>query len=350
MSVFTIENFLIFLLIFEGCIIIIMTIFLVGIRVCEYYEKGWEQLAKQHISLAILEQMEKISKAPLEIILKPYAGTDILLYQVESFDRRFTGGDWEEVKSTILRHLLLPKARRLYKKLSWIKRNFAARCFALEPFPIDEKKILTLNEDPVFLVRAIAASAVIKLSIEKGVFKIIEYMSRQQGYSHYFYQDLIVNEGKAPVFDLIEQIANSNKDPAIQEACLNVLAGKSSRIDKPFLFEDLNSENESVRLGAVKVFAHNLQVESPQVLLKSMDDKNPQIRAQAAMGLSHFLSEETLEKLERALSDAEWIVRLQAALSLKKMGKLGMTILNKQTPEVSQKAYDTAQYALQFDW
>lgn len=347
---FDLETFMLYFIIYEAIAILVLVIALFLIKFWQIYNAKRQKKMQQEISLVILDAMEMENPQLLDKLLKPFSGTEMLLHQVEAFDRRFLGALWEEVKSEILRQHLLPYARKHYNSFSWIKRNFSARCFSLEPFPIDEQKILKLLNDSKFLVRSAAASAVVKLGIEDGIATIIQYMSLRQGYSRFFFQDLLINHGSFYAFAVIEEIAMENKDPDIQIACLDVLAGKSLAINKPFLKEDLESSNEEVRLAAIRLYANNLQKESATVLSKFIDDPYSAIRAEAVEGLSHFLSEETLQILETALSDPAWVVRLKAAFSLKKMGKLGMDILKKQLPELNKRAYDTAIYALQFDW
>jgi HEAT repeat protein len=346
---FDIETFMLYFIIYEAIAIFFLVIALFGIKFYQIYNAKKQKRLQQEISLIILESMELENPQHCEL-LKPYRGMEMLLHQVEAFDRRFLGALWEEVKSEILRQHLLPYARKYYNSFSWIKRNFAARCFSLEPFPIDEAKILKLLNDKIFLVRSAAATAVVKLGIETGIQKIIEYMSERQGYSRIFFEDLLINQGSFYVFAVLEDIASENKDPDVQIACLDVLSGKTLAINRPFLHEDLDSEHDGVRLAAVRLYANNLQKNSEEVLSRLIKDTNSDIRAEAVEGLSHFLSEHTLEVLENSLSDPAWIVRLKAAFSLKKMGKLGMEILKKQMPELNKRAYDTAIYALQFDW
>ncbi len=347
---FDIETFMLYFILYETGLIIFLIIGLFVIKFYQLWNEKRQKVMQQEISLIILESMEMQDPQHADQLLKPYTGTEMLLHQVEAFDRRFLGALWEEVKSEIVRNHLLPYARKKYNSFSWIRRNFAARCFALEPFPIDEAKILRLLNDKIFLVRSAAAIAVVKLGIESGIVKIIDYMAQTRGYSRFYFQDLLTNQSSFYVFAVLEELATENKDPDVQVACLDVLAGKSLVINRPFLKEDLESEHENVRLAAVKVYANNLQKESISVLSKLVDDPNSQIRAEALEGLSHFLSEETLKILENALSDPAWIVRLKAAFSLKKMGKIGITILKQQLPELNKRAYDTAIYALQFDW
>lgn len=343
--------FLFVLLLAEIVILVGLIVALIIIKIKEAYDNKWQPYYKQTISLILLEALEHVEGTePLEVSLKPFAENQLLIYQVENFERRFKGGDWDKIKERIAKQFLIPRARRIYDSVSWTNRNYAARAFALYPLREDTHKILHLLEDSVFLVRAIAASAAIALEIPDAVDKIIRRMSTQESYSHFFYRDLVINQGTIKVFEQVQELAQKDKDLGVHLSCLEILAGKSIKITRPFLSKDLHSTDDQIRLAAVRVYAHNLQKESAVVLSLCIEDSYPQIRMEAAMGLRHFLSESTLKQLEKALSDPEWPVRLQAGLSLKNMGKVGEQILNDQSPEKNKTAYDTAEYVKHFDW
>ena len=344
-------NFLFIILAAELIILMLLIFALVFVKVRDYYADKREKYAQQTISLLFLETLEKVEDVqPLEVALKPFANDRILLYQVENFERRFKGGEWDKIKKAVSEIFLLPKARKFYSSPTLSQKNFAARAFALCPFQDDLPKILSLLNDDSFLIRAIAASAAIELEDFAAVDKILFFMSQQEGYTHFFYRDLLVNKSSINVLKYIEEVAEKNKDLAIHLCCLEVLSRKSLIITRHFLTKDLHSADEKIRLAAVRLYAHNLQKESPVVLSLCIEDSYPQIRMEAAIGLRHFLSGSALKLLEKALSDKEWEVRLQAGLSLKNMGKLGQQILDNQSPEGNQVAYDTAQYVSHFDW
>lgn len=345
------ENYLILLIILlaEVVTLTVLTLTLIVVKVYDYYQSKREPYLKRSISLIILEALENVKGDPLEKSLKPFANEQILLYQTEAFSRRFQGGEWEEIKTVICNTFLIPRARKLYKSHLWAHRNYAARTFSLLPMLEDTDKILALLNDDVFLVRAIAAGAAVSLELPKAIEKIIHYMSQHEGYTYYFFRDLLINKSTVTVLEQIEEMAQQDKDPHIHLACLDILSGKSMIIKRPFLSKDLHSTDEKTRLAAVRIYAHNLQKESAVVLSLCIEDSYPEIRKEAALGLSHYLSEQTLKLLEKALSDGEWIVRLQAALSLKKLGKIGQQILDDQKSEENNIAYETAQYVTHFD-
>ncbi len=113
-----------------------------------------------------------------------------------------------------------------------------------------------------------------------------------------------------------------------------MLSGKAITINSPFLRQDLESTNLQIRRAAVKVYARNPQDDSAAVLLNCLDDPDEEIRLQAAYGLEFHESKECLEKLRYTLSDNFWAVRLQAAMTLRKFGRPGMEVLQRQNPQV----------------
>lgn len=309
-----------------------------------------EIIERQKISEIIISCLQKKPTDLATTGISKYALSDVLLSVIEQFDRRLSGGEWEKLKREIMEKYLIPKTRRWSKSRSWKKRNFTARCFALCPQPEQAQDILRLVDDPDFLVRSFAAIAAIEIKSKDGVHKILEQMSQNQGYTHAYYRDILLQSKSLEIFRWIEEMAASEADLSLHVSCLDVLAGTTLTINLPFLRQDLHSPNLKVRLAAVKVFANNLQVDSMGVLTQSLDDPNEDIRAAAILGIEHFASPNTLLKLTEALSDPCWTVRIQAAQSLKKMGLVGKRVLEKQDPLTQQAAYEAAQYALTFDW
>ncbi|MEI8124939.1 MAG: HEAT repeat domain-containing protein [Parachlamydiaceae bacterium] len=338
------------ILILEFFLLIILTYALIFRRFWVKYRDQRNEKIKEKISFMIIQCLKEKKLFVDKTELKKFCFNPNFLSVIEQFDRRLRGGDWEELKRSIAENCLMKRAQRWTKSRSWIKRNFSARCFALSPRKEYEQEILLLIDDPVFLVRSFAAVAAVDIRSQKGVAKIITQMSHTTGYSYSFYRDIILQSKSKDVFECVEDLAANNNNENITLACLDVLSGISKVITLPFLRNDLMSSNEAVRVAAVKVFAHNPQVDSPTVLSKCANDLNENIRALALWGLEYFASEESLKQLSQALSDSSWIVRSQAAKSLKKMGGLGLNVLEKQNPEKNRPAYEAAQYALNFDW
>ena len=226
----------------------------------------------------------------------------------------------------------------------WIKRNFAARCFALEPLIEDEKSILSLIDDPIFLVRSLASHAAIQLDSKEGIMKTLLHMSQETGYAHYRYRDILLH-GSKNAFLWIEEIAEKKKRTSIHLACLEVLAGTTITLPLPFLEDDLASKNSNVRLATLKVLNRHPQKNSEKILFKCLKDPEEDVRAEAAIGLENFSSEETLKQLKIALKDSSIKVRLQAGTTLKKFGEVGREILMHQDEKQSR---DIAKYVLEF--
>jgi hypothetical protein len=344
-----IKYLLYFILSFELSVLVILILFILGRRVWLFFKEKKDEHAKQMIAKILLDGMKYQLPIERRWEIKALASQEILLNALEQFDHRFSDEKWDELKRRISALYLLPRAREGANSWHWINRHFSARCFALTPFSEDERTILALLDDPVFLVRSQAAIATVRLEIKEGVEKIIQYMSKEPGYARYFYRDLLLQGRSKEFFLWIETIALKTQDLGIQLACLDILADKTITLTLSFLHRDLESDNVSLRIAAVKVFARNPQKDSADVLLKSMEDPHPEIRAEAAYGLEYFATKESFEKLTQALRDETWTVRLQAAKSLKRMGRTGMEILKQQNAASHREAYDAAQYALQFD-
>lgn len=302
------------------------------------------------ISRIIVECLEGKRTVAKEVRLSKFAYQENLLSLMETFNRRFSGEEWEKVKEWIASEFLLTKARQWKTSKSWVKRNYSARCFALLPLVDDEDAILVLMDDPVFLVRNFAAIAAIRLESKQGLDKIIQHMSNEKGYARFFYRDILLNSKSLKIFNWIEEYAAYEREGEIHLTCLDLLAGINMPIDSHFLRGDLKSSKLSIRVAALKVFSNNPQIDSAEVLSKYINDPNEEIREQAVHGLGFVLSETTLEKLRQALNDPSWKVRFEAAKALKEMGRAGKAVLQRQTIDQGKEAYETAQYVLQFDW
>lgn len=255
------------------------------------------------------------SRSVAVIFLRPL----ILLEVLEDYNRRLNGADWEAIKLSLSKEFLLPKMRNWVKSWFWIKRNFAARALALTPLPQDEPYILYLIDDSSFLVRSIAATAAVRLESEKGVIKTLRNMSREPGYAHYYYSD-ILSQGSTQVFSWVAEAAAKRDD--LHLACLEVLAAKVAPVPTPFLEQDFKASNSSVRQAALRVAIRNPQKGSVEIFSNCLKDPDEQIRKLGGSGLGNYSVEESYEALLKGAADPSWKVRLECAKSLKKLGKI----------------------------
>ena len=245
----------------------------------------------------------------------------LFLETLEAYDRKIKGIQWETLKKTLATQFLLPKARKWFKSLFWVKRNFAARVFSLAPQNEDETYILALIDDPSFLVRCFAATAAIKIESQKGVLKILEKMQQEPGYENYYYSDMF-SQGSQQIFQWIIEFANTY--PKLRLQCLSVLKLKTSSIPPSFLNPDLNASDLKTKIAALEILVRNPSLGSVKIFASCFKDLNERIRVLGACGLGNFSTQESLSLLKNGYLDPSPLVRLECARSLKKLGKTNL--------------------------
>ncbi len=327
-------SLLIYIFIFELVFLFIFIIATIFHRFIFYFILRNIQKRKNTLSSYFVECIEK--KQPFEE--KNYPGRSFwqkeLLEVLETFNGRFQGGDWETLKHAAAQIFLLPKARKWARSFSWTKRNFAARSFVLSPLLEDEKTILRLMDDKHFLVWNKAALAAIELESAEGIRKALIAMTREPGFSHFFYRDALLHCSQTAAKQMIKE----GNDPAVHEACLDVLGAKSWILSIPFLPNDLQSKDANIRFLAICALIRNPLPDCTEILIGALSDPYEQIRIQAAKGLAIYSPLTHLDCLERALSDKSWFVRIETARALKQAGAKGMEILHRQKEAIAKEA------------
>jgi hypothetical protein len=344
---FYLNTIVIYLLVIEILLILFFIILIPIHRILLFYRKTADDRKKEELSQTIISSLEGKELPPL--YLSKFRDLKNLLLTLETFEYRIRGKEWEALKDKIVKAYLLPIARKKANSFSWVKRNFAARCFALCSLQKDEKIQLKLINDPIFLVRSIAALALVRLEHKQGILEVIKQMSREKGYAHFFYRDLLLKCSKKQ-FEWIQEIAEQEKDPLIHLTCLELLTERGIVKIPNYLREDAHSDHVNIRLQAVKILARNPQEDSRAILIKSTEDPIPEIREEAVSGLQYFASNEVFSKLTEALRDSVWLVRLKAAQTLKKMGQKGIEILKDQNQNTNKNAYEVSQAVLEHNW
>lgn len=348
---FYLKDLSFFILIVESIIVFVLLFSILLHRLFYKFRSKRNKKDKKFVSELILQCIKANSIAGKEELFKKYSNTRTLLKGLEGYNSLFKHNDWKILKTDIAQKYLLPYARKITFSFIWTKRNFAARCFFLAPLPIDEIFMIQLLNDPVFLVYSNAALALVQLDNKEGIVKTIKRMSEEKGYSHFFLKDILVQNLSRRGFLWVEELAlNAPENRVLRLTCLELFCEKECELDTNLLESALSSDDEELRLAAIKVYARNIQPKSKETLLRCIDDPNEKIRAEAAFGLKSFKSPLTLSKLSHSLKDPAWIVREQSARTLKEIGKEGIEILKQQTPEQDRNAYEVANYILKFDW
>lgn len=264
-----------------------------------------------------------------------------LLEVAESYNLKIKGEDWEKTKKEISTHFLIQYARKWARSFSWKKRNFAARVFNLFPFQEDEEMILKLMNDPEFIVRSPASSAAISLQSEKGIHKALYSIAHDEGYSFYFYQDLLV-QNPDKVFEKVIEFA---KDPDIHGGALRVLGSHTWSKPIPFLKDDLESPDPVIRRLGYKVLLNNEYQNRQEYFIKGLLDADEEVVLQSIRGIALYDITPHLQKLKEFLENRSWTIRLASARALMKEGKEGPQILKNET---NATAREVAKYVMDF--
>jgi HEAT repeats len=342
------DNIMFFIFILEVIIVIILLIvILVSKALIGYSNRNAARLYKK-LSEQLASSLAHGTPFNPKFNKYSYYSLTTLLAVVESFDHRFKGGEWHELKNEISRKYLINKARSWSKSLFWVKRNFSARVFAITSYPEDETTVIKLMDDKVFLVSSIASIVAVKIELRDGIYKILKKMTASNGYSYYLFRDLLLT-GSEKILLWIEEFAVQDESPAFHIACLDILEDSYLPLSKLSLEKDFYSNNPKIRLAACKIYSNNPQHDSPQKLIEASKDSDITIRAEAIQALSQFYSPKTIAALEKCLLDEDLHVRIQAALTLSKLGEEGIQTLKTQNPTTNVNAYEAAQYALQFN-
>lgn len=303
---------------FEILVLIFVLVFILIKRISYFFSSRNEEKRKQKLSAIVSACFLKNEKC--ELIEKVYT-SQLLLSVLESFNHRFNGEQWDLLKEGLSKKFLLPKARGWIKKGSWLKRNFAARVFALSPLKQDESLIVSMINDDSFLVASIAATAAIKLESIPGIKKILDKMAKKQGYYHYFYAD-ILSQGSNTVFDIVADMGTQYNH--LHLVCLEVLAMQTAQAPLAFLTKDLKSKDTNLKLAALKVAIRNPQKQWLDIFCQDLEDDNEHVRELAALGLGNYHKTQSYQALKEGLNDPSSQVKLASAKSLKALGKLDL--------------------------
>lgn len=272
----------------------------------------------------------------------------LLLSVLEDFDKKLKGEEWLALRAALARRFLFPKAKKLVHSIRWNKRNFAARCFAMDPSEQEEQMLLELFEDPIFLIQSRAATALIASESYVGVIKVIAKMSESEGYRRYFYRDVLL-EGSVRVFAWIMRVAVVDKDPKIHLAAVEILSTRVIMDPLFFLKNDVNSADPVLRKVAIKTYATNPHHASADIFLDHVNDPDKEVRSEAIAGLCHFREPKVFSVLKELLASFEPQIALAAAKTLKKMGKQGVDLLRERELNGREESRLLVQYVLQFD-
>ncbi|MEM1283636.1 MAG: HEAT repeat domain-containing protein, partial [Chlamydiota bacterium] len=225
------------------------------------------------------------------------------------------------------------------------KRQLSARCFFLNPNKCEKEELEILLNDPMFLVRVIAARAIIKLSDKKLFESAIRKMAEETPLSRYSYRDALINADNEK-FQWLEELASTEKNSEICSICLDLLSTRTTTNQFPIAKKFIYTGSKECKFNSIQILKKLPGKETVDLLTHSLSDNDWEIRAEGAKALASLQMVETAPQLEPLLSDKVWMVRLQAALALKQFDQKGMKFLSEQNREQSPEAYEITQYVI----
>jgi hypothetical protein len=329
---------------FEFLLIIFILFLLIFLGIDLHFRRKKIKKITQKLKTVLLEGIEKKEPFKLDSICSLKKYHFLILSILEDIDSKFSSDFWEKWKKDILSCCLLKKAEKYTFSLFWKKRLFAARAFSLSPSPSFEKNLLHLLKDPNSLVRLTSLKPAGFLATPKLLKAIIHTMKQQPEKSLYAYQDILLQSKENALLWMKEELIKE-KDLDVIHIYLKILSKQNDPIVLKYILPDLQSQNPTIRLNAIKMLKAFPSAQVFNLLFPFLHDTNELVQAEIIKALPDLMGKEALEYLQPFLNNISPWLRLQAALSLKKLGKAGIRILeNKTTKE--PLAFETCQYAL----
>jgi hypothetical protein len=299
---------------------------------------------RKELATIFLEAIEEKQPFSFKSITKKLTKPFPMLSIIEDINSKFTDDHWKKIKTEVLNQMLFPLARKWYRSSSWIKRNFSIRCFALLPLKEDEEKIVLLLQDKKTLIRLSASLCAVTLGTPKLLEVMFDVMKKEPEKGRYAYRDAVLR-GNINVFSWIREQIKLEENSDLRLIYLDLL---SSRYDSSVLLyikKDLQSDNQYLRLKAIKILGKFPSKESVSLMLPYLNDPYYLIRAEILAFIPGILREEAFDYLKEGMKDEMWWVRLQAALGMKKLKEKGLNYL-KNVSQEEKDMYDLAQYVL----
>lgn len=321
--------------------LVVSILFKIGI---DWFQRR-EQRMEKALTTFFSEKMIHGSYSPSDIRIPFPFFSKVLLHTLENFRQRVASAQWNEYCSALVQNYLHPLACRWARSFLWIRRNQAMRIFLLDPQEEDAPYCLLLLQDSSFYIRALAASWMVEIGTRPFLAAFLEQMRKEDELSHYAYRQA-VEEASLSVFQEFLSLYQETEDMQIKAFILKVISGRISTDHMPLIEEGLSSQNADLRLAALQLLIHHYGPKICSFLRKLVKDDDSRVRALAVAKLGTEKKEEDLPVLEDKLKDPSYQVRLAAAKGLKRWGRQGTEILERQDSDLSPLAHEIARYAL----
>ncbi|KYC51910.1 MAG: putative lyase [Candidatus Methanofastidiosum methylothiophilum] len=212
------------------------------------------------------------------------------------------------------------KNQRWWKKVEALNR--------LEKMKISEaeNEVIKLIENKRIEVRYAALKMLVGINSEK-IYPVVYLMFTSSSRWAYRYLVNVLSDTIIPPAYL-KPLAMS-KDRDFRKAAAILLGVKENESALPLLEILSNDPIKDVRRETVRSLGEINTDKSLAIMQKHIEDPNYQIRASLAKGLSGYKNDTALKLLDKLANDDVFEVRLEAFYSLNKLGKRGMSIIEK---------------------
>lgn len=214
------------ILLSEIFIMIVCVVVILVIRILEVYE--YRRKAKDIEQLKGLVKNAFGKNEPIDFSQFParFTKAHMLVPIIEFYDQNFKDPEWHVIKQQLLNKYLLPQVQELISSKNWTKRQLALRIISLDaPKLREEKDVLELLKDPVYLVRVAAAKCLLGSKQFEYVLPVIEQMRQETPLARYPYRDLLMHTGKE-IYDHLEELSTLQDAPEVVQVCRDVLSTK----------------------------------------------------------------------------------------------------------------------------
>ncbi len=326
------------LLFIAGCLGLVVLMKIYYVLMMRRNQSIKDQLSSL-FSKAIMENKTSID------LPKHLQGSKNLLECTIAFQRKITDESWNALKNHIVRNYLLETAEKNANSFLWTKRLLAAKCFTLVPSLADKTLLLRLLNDPILLVRVVAAETIVQLNDKHLFVQLIEKISRESKLAKVTYRDLLIHADNAK-FELMIEILKTDHNPATASVCLDILSTRTTKDISSVLIPFLYGKDVTCRILAIRILKNIPNERIVDILSHALNDPDPKVREAAIQSLPEGSEHKFMDRLEEHLQDPDWFVRLQAALKLKELGHEGVKILSSQSLSQNPEAYEISQYTL----
>lgn len=270
-----------------------------------------------------------------------------VLSVLRDMDKKYQGSEaYHHFKQELSQHVLRPYARKAAFSRDWYKRYTAALCYCQGINSKDEGILSLLIQDKSFLVAMTATKCAIQIYTPKLVNVLIDEYSNARHIRQSVYAKILMRN-KPDISTIITDRLQKEQNPYVKAFCYRLLSRLPK--EKQILFpveQDLENNSVELKIAALKYISYMGRSRNHKMIYRLSEDVDWQVRAITAKALETVDTQESIRLLETLLKDKNKWVKTNAAYSLIKKGKKGIAILEKQSQEVDEQAYDIAQEML----